>query len=194
MVAQQMVPVEKQGRMKTSVVILNWNGRRLLEEFLPVVLQHTLDHQTEVVVADNGSSDDSVDFLSTRFPQVPLIVLDKNYGFAEGYNKALRQVDAEYVVLLNSDVETTENWLSTMISYLDEHPGVLGYRSLPVHTQERLFRNRWSGCALFRAHGRDRSLLEAECAWKKNRMPAALGGLSCGGCITGQGEPKKNLP
>ena len=110
--------------MKTSVVILNWNGRRLLERFLPVVLQHTLDHQTEVVVADNGSSDDSVDFLNTRFPQVPLIVLDKNYGFAEGYNKALRQVDAEYVVLLNSDVETTENWLSTMISYLDEHPGV----------------------------------------------------------------------
>ena len=74
--------------MKTSVVILNWNGRKLLERFLPVVLQHTLDHQTEVVVADNGSSDDSVDFLNTRFPQVPLIVLDKNYGFAEGYNKA----------------------------------------------------------------------------------------------------------
>lgn len=110
--------------MKTSVVILNWNGRKLLEQFLPVVLQHTLDHQTEVVVADNGSSDDSVDFLNTRFPQVPLIVLDKNYGFAEGYNKALRQIDAEYVVLLNSDVETTENWLSAMINYLDEHPGV----------------------------------------------------------------------
>jgi hypothetical protein len=119
-----MVPVEKARSMKTSVVILNWNGRKLLERFLPVVLQHTLDHQTEVVVADNGSSDDSVDFLNTRFPQVPLIILDKNYGFAEGYNKALRQVDAEYVVLLNSDVETTENWLSTMISYLDEHPGV----------------------------------------------------------------------
>lgn len=110
--------------MKTAVVILNWNGRKLLERFLPVVLRHTVDRQTQVVVADNGSSDDSVDFLRARFPQVPLIVLDKNYGFAEGYNKALRQVDAEYVVLLNSDVETTENWLSTLIRYLDEHPGV----------------------------------------------------------------------
>ena len=90
--------------MKTSVVILNWNGRQLLERFLPLVLQHTENQQTEVVVADNGSTDDSVDFLSTCFPQVRLILLDKNYGFADGYNKALQQVDAEYVVLLNSDI------------------------------------------------------------------------------------------
>lgn len=110
--------------MKTSVVILNWNGRKLLEQFLPAVLQHTVDHETEVVIADNGSSDDSLNFLRTHFPQVPLIVLDKNYGFAEGYNRALQQVDAEYVVLLNSDVETTGNWLSIVINYLDEHPGV----------------------------------------------------------------------
>lgn len=110
--------------MKTSVVILNWNGRKLLEEFLPTVLRHTLDDETEVVVADNGSSDDSLDFLKANFPQVTVIVLDKNYGFAEGYNRALQQVNSEYVVLLNSDVETTENWLSTMIDYLDEHPEV----------------------------------------------------------------------
>lgn len=110
--------------MKTSVVILNWNGRKLLEQFLPSVLQHTLDHKTEVVVADNGSSDDSIDFLKTEFPQVPVIVLDKNYGFADGYNLALQQVHSEYIVLLNSDVETTENWLSTMIGYLDKHPEV----------------------------------------------------------------------
>lgn len=110
--------------MKTSVVILNWNGRKLLKQFLPVVLQHTLDNETDVVVADNNSSDDSIDFLKANFPQVPVIVLDKNYGFAEGYNRALQQVHSEYVVLLNSDVETTENWLSTMINYMDKHPGV----------------------------------------------------------------------
>lgn len=110
--------------MKTSVVILNWNGRKLLEQFLPMVLRHTLDEETEVVVADNGSSDDSVDYLRVHFPQVPLVVLDKNYGFAEGYNKALQQVDGEYVVLLNSDVETTQGWLSPMIDYLDVHPEV----------------------------------------------------------------------
>lgn len=110
--------------MKTSVVILNWNGRKLLEQFLPTVLQHTLNDETEVVVADNGSSDDSLDFLKANFPQVPVIILDKNYGFAEGYNRALQQVQSEYVVLLNSDVETTENWLSTMIRYIDEHPEI----------------------------------------------------------------------
>ena len=120
-----MVEKKKQERrVKTSVVILNWNGRKLLEQFLPTVLQHTLNDETEVVVADNGSSDDSLDFLKTRFPQVPVIVLDKNYGFAEGYNRALQQVQSEYVVLLNSDVETTENWLSTMVGYLDAHPEV----------------------------------------------------------------------
>ncbi|MDO5664552.1 MAG: glycosyltransferase family 2 protein [Bacteroidia bacterium] len=110
--------------MKTSVVILNWNGRKLLEQFLPIVLEHTLDYETEVVVADNGSSDDSINFLKANFPQVPVVALDKNYGFAEGYNRALQQVNSEYVVLLNSDVETTENWLSTIISYLEMHPEV----------------------------------------------------------------------
>lgn len=110
--------------MKTSVVILNWNGRKLLEQFLPTVLQHTLDKDTEVVVADNGSTDDSLLFLKAHFPHVPVIALDKNYGFAEGYNRALQQVNSEYVVLLNSDVETTENWLATLINYLDEHPEV----------------------------------------------------------------------
>jgi len=123
--------------MKTSVVILNWNGRQLLERFLPLVLQHTENQQTEVVVADNGSTDDSVDFLSTCFPQVRLILLDKNYGFADGYNKALQQVDAEYVVLLNSDIETTENWLSPLIAYLDEHPGVAAVQPKILAQRER---------------------------------------------------------
>ena len=94
-----------------SVVILNWNGRALMEEFLPSVLAYTPQDIAEIVVADNGSTDDSVAMLKEKFPSVRLILLDKNYGFAEGYNKALEQVYAEYTVLLNSDVEVTEGWI-----------------------------------------------------------------------------------
>lgn len=74
-------------------------------------------------MADNGSTDASVTLLQQEFPSVRTIVLDQNYGFADGYNLALQQVDAEYVVLLNSDVEVTEHWLEPMIAYLDKHPG-----------------------------------------------------------------------
>lgn len=109
---------------KTAIVILNWNGRKLLEQFLPIVLQHSSSDDCEVVVADNGSSDDSVLFLKTHFPTVSLLTLDKNYGFAEGYNKALQHVHSEYVVLLNSDVETTENSIQTLVAFMDTHPGV----------------------------------------------------------------------
>ncbi len=109
---------------KTSVVILNWNGRRLLEQFLPSVLAHSQGDACRVVVADNGSSDDSVAFIETNYPDVQLVILDKNYGFAGGYNKALQQVDSEYVVLLNSDVETTQGWIETLISFMELHPDV----------------------------------------------------------------------
>ncbi len=107
---------------KTSVVILNWNGAKLLKQFLPSVLKHTKTDNCEVVVADNNSSDNSVELLKQQFPQVKLILLDKNYGFAEGYNRALQQVDSKYVVLLNSDVETSPNWLNPLIEYLENHP------------------------------------------------------------------------
>lgn len=110
--------------MKTSVVILNWNGRELLERFLPSVLEHSRSDMCRVVVADNGSTDDSVAFLTTRFPEVERIVFAKNYGFAEGYNRAIAMIESEYVVLLNSDVETTQGWLSSLISYMDAHPDV----------------------------------------------------------------------
>ena len=110
--------------VRTSVVILNWNGKKLLEQFLPSVLEHTLNDECNVVVADNGSTDDSVQFMKISYPEVPLVILDKNYGFADGYNKALQQVDSEYVVLLNSDVETTPNWLTSLVTYMDEHPEV----------------------------------------------------------------------
>lgn len=110
--------------MKTSVVILNWNGRKLLEQFLPSVLQHSLSEECSVIVVDNNSSDDSLEFLRTHYPDLPVIVLDKNWGFAEGYNKALQQIDSEYVVLLNSDVETTQDWVQPLVSYMDVHPEV----------------------------------------------------------------------
>lgn len=108
--------------IRTSVVILNWNGRKLLEQFLPSVLQHSLSDECNVIVADNDSSDDSLEFLKTHYPDLPVITLDKNWGFADGYNKALQQLDTEYVVLLNSDIETSPDWLNPLISYMDAHP------------------------------------------------------------------------
>lgn len=110
--------------MKCSVVILNWNGAGMLRQFLPSVVQYTKGQDVEVVVADNGSTDESLEVLKT-FPSVRVITLDKNYGFAEGYNRALEQVDAEYTVLLNSDVEVTENWLTPVLAYLDIHRDVV---------------------------------------------------------------------
>ena len=110
--------------VKTSVIILNWNGKRLLKQFLPSVVEHSQCDECRVVVADNNSSDDSVEFLKTNYPDLPLIILDKNYGFADGNNKALQQAESEYVVLLNSDVETTPGWLQTVISFMDSHPEV----------------------------------------------------------------------
>ena len=110
--------------MKVSVVILNWNGCDMLRTFLPSVVRCSKSGQVEVCVADNGSTDASVEMLREEFPCVRIIVLDQNHGFADGYNLALQQVEAEYVVLLNSDVEVTEHWLEPMISYLDAHPEV----------------------------------------------------------------------
>jgi GT2 family glycosyltransferase len=108
--------------IKTSVVILNWNGAELIKKFLPTVLKHTQSADCEVVVADNHSSDNSVEVLISEFPSVKLILLDKNYGFAEGYNRALKEVTAKYVVLLNSDIETTDNWLEPLIDHLENNP------------------------------------------------------------------------
>lgn len=110
--------------MKVSVVILNWNGCDMLRTFLPSVIRCSEGEEIEVCVADNGSTDASVAMLQAEFPSVRLILLEKNNGFADGYNLALEQVDAEYVVLLNSDVEVTENWLVPMVDYMDAHPEV----------------------------------------------------------------------
>ena len=95
--------------MKVSVVILNWNGCAMLRTFLPSVIRYSESEEVEVCVADNGSTDASVAMLRREFPSVHLILLEENHGFADGYNLALKQVEAEYVVLLNTDVEDTEH-------------------------------------------------------------------------------------
>lgn len=107
---------------KVAVVILNWNGAEYLRKFLPSVIAFTPVDLAGVYVADNASTDHSVQVLETEFPSVKLIRLDQNYGFAGGYNQALAQIQAEYFLILNSDVEVTENWLNPLVDYLDNHP------------------------------------------------------------------------
>lgn len=107
---------------KVAIVILNWNGKRMMEKYLPSVLEYSLGAQ--VYVADNASTDDSLEWLHIYYNKVKTIVLDQNYGFAEGYNRALRQVEAEYYVLLNSDVEVTHHWLEPLVEYMDTHQEV----------------------------------------------------------------------
>jgi len=108
---------------KVAIVILNWNGRKMLEAYLPSVLQYSRN-EALIYVADNASTDDSMELLRQRFPEVRLITLEKNWGFAEGYNIALKQIDAEYYLLLNSDIEVTHHWLTPLIEYMDSHQEV----------------------------------------------------------------------
>jgi GT2 family glycosyltransferase len=114
-------------KTKTAVVILNWNGRHFLERFLGKVIDSISSpdiYGAKLVVADNASTDDSVEWMKANCPQTELILLDKNYGFANGYNKSLEQIDAEYYVLLNSDIEVTANWLPPLVDYMDHNPDV----------------------------------------------------------------------
>jgi hypothetical protein len=107
--------------MKTAIVILNWNGRAMLANYLPTVLSFSQD-DAAVIVADNASTDGSPEFLASNYPQVRQIRLERNFGFAGGYNRALKEVDAEYYVLLNSDVEVTHHWLTPLVQFMDAHP------------------------------------------------------------------------
>lgn len=109
---------------KVAIVILNWNGCEMLSRYLPSVLASSKQDGVVVYVADNGSTDNSVEMLRRDFPLVHLILLNENHGFADGYNLALKQVDAEYVVLLNSDVQVSRHWLEPLLSYMDAHPEV----------------------------------------------------------------------
>ena len=105
---------------KVAIVILNWNGQKMLAKFLPNVIEYSRQ-DAEIWVADNSSSDGSMHLLETQFPQVKTIVLEQNFGFAEGYNRALHQIEADYYVLLNSDVEVSHHWLTPLIEFMDSH-------------------------------------------------------------------------
>lgn len=104
---------------KTAVVILNYNGEGYLKKFLPTILENS--GKAEIMVADNNSSDSSIGMLKRDFPTVRIILLEKNYGFAEGYNRALEKVEAPYIVLLNSDIEVTPKWLLPLTKFLDNN-------------------------------------------------------------------------
>lgn len=110
---------------KIAIVILNWNGADMMRRYLPTVLRCSKCEGVEVVVADNASTDDSVGMLEREFPEIRVVKLDQNFGYAEGYNRALRQIEAEYYLLLNSDVELRqEDWLQPLIQYMDSHAEV----------------------------------------------------------------------
>lgn len=107
---------------RIAVVILNWNGSKMLRRFLPTVI--ACSRETDIVVADNHSSDDSLKLLREEFPQVRVLEFNRNLGFAQGYQDALAQVEAEFYVLLNNDVEVTPGWLEPLCCYMDSHPQV----------------------------------------------------------------------
>lgn len=109
--------------MKTAVVILNWNTEGFLKEFLPGLL-HSVEkvEDAKVIVADNASTDGSLKVMQELFPQVRTIAFDRNYGFTGGYNKAFEEIDSEYFVLINSDIEVTEDWLGPLVDWMDAHP------------------------------------------------------------------------
>ena len=109
-------------KIKIAIVILNWNGKKWLEQFLPAVLSNT--SEAKVFVVDNNSNDDSISFLSEYFPSVQIIAHKENFGFAAGYNKALQQIDTEYYVLLNSDVEVKKGWCTPIISLMDHNTDI----------------------------------------------------------------------
>ena len=107
-----------------AVIILNWNGRSLLERFIPAAVANTSGSEVELIVADNGSDDDSVEWMRSNFPDVRLITFERNYGFAEGYNRAIAAIDHPYVTLLNSDVEVTPGWWQPILAFMKGNPDV----------------------------------------------------------------------
>lgn len=111
-------------KKKVAVIILNWNGAKLLQRYLPSVAANTNSALADVIVADNGSTDNSLEVLKSEFPEVQTLVFDRNYGFAEGYNRCVEQTGYDYTVLLNSDVRTPEGWLEPLYDYMEAHPEV----------------------------------------------------------------------
>ncbi|MBT8317035.1 MAG: glycosyltransferase family 2 protein [Lutibacter sp.] len=108
--------------MKIAIVILNWNGEKLLEKFIPSIVKYSKLSTVEIVLADNNSTDDSVAFIEKNFPQITIVKNAKNGGYAKGYNDALKHVSADIYALVNSDIEVTDGWLNTIISIFENEP------------------------------------------------------------------------
>ena len=106
-------------KKKVAIIILNWNGKGYLQKFLPSVIKYSSGKNNKIVIVDNFSTDDSLNFVKNQYPEIDLISFNTNHGFARGYALALPQIQAEYYVLLNSDVEVTSNWLNPLITLLD---------------------------------------------------------------------------
>ncbi len=124
---------------KVAVVILNYNGRKFLKEFLPFVVSRSTQ-LADIIVADNCSTDNSVDLLNTEFPLIKLIINKTNKGYAGGYNEALKHVEAEYYVLLNSDIEVTEGWIETIIRLMDSDKNIAACQpKIKAYHQKELF-------------------------------------------------------
>lgn len=120
-----------------AVIILNWNGAPLLRRYLPHVLRNTSAALADIIVADNGSTDESLRVLAEEFAQVKVLQLDRNYGFAEGYNRAIAAYsDYPYTVLLNSDVRTPEGWLEPLVDYLETHPDTGAVQPKLLHDRD----------------------------------------------------------
>lgn len=133
--------------MKTAVVILNWNTEGFLKEFLPGLLRSVGKVEgAEVIVADNASTDGSLKVMQEQFPDVRTIALDRNYGFTGGYNKAFGQIDSDYFVLINSDIEVTEDWLEPLVDWMDSHPEC-GACAPKLHSWQERDRFEYAGAA-----------------------------------------------
>lgn len=109
---------------KLAVIILNWNGEKLLEQFLPTAVKYTTGEEVDLIVADNGSTDNSVEWIRENFPGVKVITFSENYGFAEGYNRAISDSGYPYTILLNSDVEVTDGWWQPLLEFMEQNPDV----------------------------------------------------------------------
>ncbi len=120
---------------EVAVVILNWNGKNWLHKFLPSVIKHSSNHR--IIVADNNSSDNSVTYVKEHFPQVEIVLNDANYGFAKGYNEALKKISSKYYVLLNSDVEVSENWIDPIIQRMESNPNIVACQPKILSYQDK---------------------------------------------------------
>lgn len=122
---------------KIAIVILNWNGAKLLRQFLPSVIEFSKVDSTEIIVADNGSTDESLQTIRNQFPEVKILNLKQNFGFARGYNEALKQIEADYFVILNSDVEVTSGWLESPIHLMEADSSVAAVQPKILSFQQK---------------------------------------------------------